>query len=182
MELDAKGQKVNDVLHRSREQRYYFDRIFNKYATTQQVYQKTGMQLIDSVVKGFNACVFAYGTTGSGKTYTMTGTKETPGIMYLIIADLFQKIKGITEKHFDIRVSYVEIYNEVIRDLLQLNSTETHLELRDDAAKGVVLTGVSEYTVKEPQEIMDLLVTGNKRRTTESTKANLTSSRSHAIC
>lgn len=76
------------------------------------------MQLIESVVKGFNACVFAYGTTGSGKTYTMTGTKETPGIMYLIIADLFQKIQGITEKHFDIRVSYVEIYNEVIRDLL----------------------------------------------------------------
>lgn len=63
-----------------------------------------------------------------------------------------------------------------------MNSTETHLELRDDQAKGVVLTGVSEYTVKEPQEIMDLLVTGNKRRTTESTKANLTSSRSHAIC
>ena len=53
-----------------------------------------------------------------------------------------------------------------------MNSTETHLELRDDQAKGVVLTGVSEYTVKEPQEIMDLLVTGNKRRTTESTKAN----------
>lgn len=102
--------------------------------------------------------------------------------MYLIIEDMFRKIADITEKSFDIRVSYVEIYNEVIRDLLVVNSADTHLELRDDHIRGVVLTGVTEFTVAEPKEIMDLLVSGNKRRTTESTKANLTSSRSHAIC
>lgn len=76
----------------------------------------------------------------------------------------------------------MEIYNEVIRDLLVTNSTDTHLELRDDHVKGVVLAGVTEFTVGEPQEVMDLLIQGNKRRTTESTKANQTSSRSHAIC
>ena len=102
--------------------------------------------------------------------------------MYLIIEDMFSQIKCITEKTFDIRVSYVEIYNEVIRDLLVINSTDTHLDLRDDHVKGVVLTGVTEFTVAEPKEVMDLLVAGNKRRTTESTKANQTSSRSHAIC
>ena len=146
------------------------------------MYEKTAMGLLDSVVRGYNACVFAYGTTGSGKTYTMTGTQSSPGIMYLIIEDMFRKIADITEKSFDIRVSYVEIYNEVIRDLLVVNSADTHLELRDDHIRGVVLTGVTEFTVAEPKEIMDLLVSGNKRRTTESTKANLTSSRSHAIC
>jgi len=102
--------------------------------------------------------------------------------MYLIIEDMFRKINEITDKSFDIRVSYVEIYNEVIRDLLVPNSNETHLELRVDHVKGVVLAGVTEYTVAEPKEIMDLLVSGNRRRSTESTKANLTSSRSHAIC
>ena len=73
MDYELDGKKL-DVLHRSREQRYYFDRIFNQYASTNEVYEKTSSSLLDSVVKGYNACVFAYGTTGSGKTYTMTGT------------------------------------------------------------------------------------------------------------
>ena len=88
--------------------------------------------MIDSVIKGYNACVFAYGTTGSGKTYTMTGDLNTPGIMYLILEDLFNQIVLDVDKHYDIRVSYVEIYNEVIRDLLVVNSKDTYLELRDD--------------------------------------------------
>lgn len=95
---------------------------------------------------------------------------------------MFKKILIDTEKEFEIRVSYVEIYNEVIRDLLVPNSKDTYLDLRDDQIKGVVLSGVTEFAVKEPKEVMDLLVSGNKRRSTESTKANLTSSRSHAIC
>jgi len=96
------------------------------------VYDKTASLLIDSVIKGFNACVFAYGTTGSGKTYTMTGDQDTPGIMYLIIDDIFKKIVLNSEKTYEIRVSYVEIYNEVIRDLLVPNSKDTYLDLRDD--------------------------------------------------
>ena len=92
LKYELEGKKNPDVLHRSKEQRFYFDRIFNPKASTQQVYERTCSQLIDSVVKGFNACVFAYGTTGSGKTYTMTGTQETPGIMYLILEDMFNKI------------------------------------------------------------------------------------------
>jgi kinesin family protein 18/19 len=88
MEYENEGKKP-DVLHRSREQRYYFDRIFTAENTTQNVYERTCSHLIEAVIKGYNACVFAYGTTGSGKTYTMTGTTETPGIMYLIIEDMF---------------------------------------------------------------------------------------------
>jgi len=111
----------------------------------------------------------------------MTGDQDTPGIMYLIIEDMFRKIALDKEKNYEIRVSYVEIYNEVIRDLLVPNTKDSYLDLRDDAVRGVVLAGVMEFSVSEPKEVMELLTTGNKRRTTESTKANLTSSRSHAI-
>lgn len=144
MECENEGKKP-DVLHRSREQRYFFDRIFNQYCSTQQVYERTAAPLIDSVIKGFNATVFAYGTTGSGKTYTMTGNTESPGIMYLIIEDTFKKIRLETEKSYEIRVSYVEIYNEVIRDLLVPNSKDTYLDLRDDHLRGVCLMGVTEF-------------------------------------
>ena len=79
-------------------------------------------------------------------------------------------------------MSYVEIYNEVIRDLLLPNCKDTYLDLRDDPDKGVILTGVTEFTVQDPKEVINLLNTGNKRRTTEATMANSESSRSHAIC
>ena len=85
--------KKPDVLHRSREQRYFFDRIFNKNVSTLDVYSRTCSSLIPSVINGYNACVFAYGTTGSGKTYTMTGNLDQPGIMVLILKDLFQAIQ-----------------------------------------------------------------------------------------
>jgi kinesin family protein 18/19 len=136
------------------------------------VYEGTCNGLLDSVIKGYNACVFAYGTTGSGKTYTMTGTNETPGIMYLILKDMFEKMGQYEDKTFEVRVSYVEIYNEVIRDLLVANSKETILDLRDDPIKGVQIAGVNEYDVNEPVEVMNLLQIGNKRRTTEATNAN----------
>ena len=84
MECENEGKKP-DVLHRSKEQRFYFDRIFNQKETTQQVYDRTCSHLIESVIKGFNACIFAYGTTGSGKTFTMTGDSSISGVSYLIL-------------------------------------------------------------------------------------------------
>lgn len=79
-------------------------------------------------------------------------------------------------------MSYVEIYNEVIRDLMLSNCRETYLDLRDDPVKGVCIAGVTEYVVTEPKEVLNMLNVGNKRRSTESTMANAESSRSHAIC
>jgi kinesin family protein 18/19 len=79
-------------------------------------------------------------------------------------------------------MSYVEIYNEVIRDLLIPNCKDTFLDLRDDPVKGVCINGVTEYNVQQPDEVMNLLASGNKRRSTEPTMANPDSSRSHAIC
>lgn len=91
--------------------------------------------------------MFAYGTTGSGKTYTMAGTPDEPGIMYLIIKGMFDQIQLVTEKKFEIKVTFVEIYNEGIRDLLVTNSKDTFLELRDDPDKGIQLSGVTEFQV-----------------------------------
>ncbi|CAI2359195.1 unnamed protein product [Moneuplotes crassus] len=169
-----------DVLHRSREQRYYFDKIF-KDSSQSEVYENTCKQLIDPVTKGFNACVFAYGTTGSGKTYTMIGTKENPGNSVLIIDDMFDTISKDEEFQYEIKISYVEIYNEIIRDLLVVKSKDTYLDLRDDPIKGVQIAGVKEFKVTNSTEVMKLLTEGNRRRTTEATNANQTSSRSHAI-
>jgi kinesin family member 18/19 len=125
------------MLHRSKEQRYYFDRIFPQGTNTETVFRNTCEGLITSVIQGYNGCVFAYGTTGSGKTYTMAGLPEEPGIMFLIIKGMFEKISLVLEKKFEIKVTYVEIYNEVIRDLLVSNSKDTYLELRDDPDKGI---------------------------------------------
>lgn len=80
----------------------------------------------------------------------MTGYEQQPGIMYKIVEDMFTRILSDTEKTYDIRVSYVEIYNEVIRDLLVPNSKNTYLELRDDPIKGVQLAGVTEFQVQVP--------------------------------
>lgn len=111
----------------------------------------------------------------------MIGTKENPGNSVLIIDDMFNTIMKDDDNLYELKVSYVEIYNEIIRDLLVVKSKETYLDLRDDPIKGVQLAGVKEYKVQSSSEVMKLLTEGNKRRTTEATNANLTSSRSHAI-
>jgi kinesin family protein 18/19 len=184
VEIECTEQdKKPDVLHRSKEQRYFFDRIFSKYHSTPDVYENTCAQLVPSVIEGYNACVFAYGTTGSGKTYTMTGTVDQPGIMVLILKDLFKAIEEKrVDKEFSIKMSYVEIYNEVIYDLLIPHGKDQYLDLREDPVNGTCIAGVTEFVVKEPKEVMNLLTIGNKRRTTEATMANAESSRSHAIC
>jgi kinesin family protein 18/19 len=146
---EAEGKKP-EMLHRSREHRYYFDRIFPIGTDTETVYQNTCANLLDSVIQGYNACVFAYGTTGSGKTFTMCGYSDSPGINYYIIRGIFEKIQNELDKRFEIKASYVEIYNEVIRDLLVANSKETFLDLRDDPEKGVCIAGVTEFEVQEP--------------------------------
>jgi kinesin family protein 18/19 len=169
LECRDKENKITDVLHRSKEMRFFFDRIFDKKSSTEDVYKGTCSHLIPSVIKGYNACVFAYGTTGSGKTYTMTGNLQSLGLNVHVLRELFEHTKKSTDKRFEIKMSYVEIYNEVIRDLLLPNCKDTYLDLRDDPDKGVVLSGVTEFIVNEPTEVINLLTIGNRRRTTEST-------------
>lgn len=116
---------------------------------------------MDSVLDGYNATVFAYGATGCGKTHTITGTAQQPGIIFLTMQEL-------------------EIYNETIRDLLVPGESKQGLMLREDANQAVSVAGLSSHHPKDVQEVMDMIVKGNEYRTISPTEANATSSRSHA--
>lgn len=164
--------------NRTKEQQYAFDYAMDKSAKQQVIYEKSTKFLLSGVVQGFNATVFAYGATGSGKTHTMLGNGEEPGIMVRALADLFTIIETSKEKQFKIKLFYVEIYNETLRDLLAKGET---LELREDPDRGSVLVGVKEMEVGSSSEVFKLLLKGNQNRTTEATNMNETSSRSHAV-
>lgn len=119
----------------------------------------------------------------------MLGTEDNPGIMFQTLKELFHRMKDFKmDRHYNIRVSFLEIYNEQIRDLIMVSSDI--LDLREDPVKGVCVAGLSEIEVDTPEEILDLLMYflafiinrfGNKNRTQEATGANETSSRSHAV-
>jgi len=137
------------------------------------------------VIKNLNInkrilCVFFSNKLGAGKTYTMLGTENNPGVMYRTLDDLFVEIKKFEGKReYQVSMSYLEIYNELIRDLLAPSSS--FLELREDAKGTIQVAGLSELVAKTPEEVMDMLHKGNRARTQEPTKANKTSSRSHAV-
>lgn len=168
---------------RNKDQTFGFDRVFDDNATQDDVYQATTRGLLDSVLDGYNATVFAYGATGCGKTHTITGTFAQPGIIYLTMQELFEKItERSDEKHTEISLSYLEIYNETIRDLLQHGQgNKQGLMLREDANQAVSVAGLSSHHPKNVKEVMDMITTGNEWRTISPTEANATSSRSHAV-
>ncbi|NXC41315.1 KI18B protein, partial [Penelope pileata] len=133
----------------------------------------------DGVLSGYNCSVFAYGATGAGKTYTMLGSEESPGIMYLTMAELYRRIEARRdEKSCEVLVSYQEVYNEQIHDLLEPKGP---LAIREDPEKGVVVQGLSFHQPKSAEQLLEMLANGNKNRTQHPTDANATSSRSHAV-
>uniref|UniRef100_A0A674JRD5 Kinesin-like protein n=1 Tax=Terrapene triunguis TaxID=2587831 RepID=A0A674JRD5_9SAUR len=171
-----------DILraNRSREKSYVFDVAFDFTATQEMVYRATTKGLIEGVISGYNATVFAYGPTGCGKTYTMLGTDHEPGIYARTLHDLFRAIEETSDDmEYEVSMSYLEIYNEMIRDLL--NPSLGFLELREDAKGVIQVAGITEVSTINAKEIMQLLLKGNKQRMQEPTAANQTSSRSHAV-
>ncbi|XP_054655801.1 kinesin-like protein KIF19 isoform X3 [Dunckerocampus dactyliophorus] len=172
----------DDVLraNRSREKTYVFDVAFDYLASQEEVYRATTKGLIEGLISGYNATVFAYGPTGCGKTYTMLGTDKEPGIYVRTLNDLFKAIEETSDDMmYSVSMSYLEIYNEMIRDLL--NPSSGFLDLREDAKGVIQVAGITEVSTINAQEIMELLMKGNKQRTQEPTAANQTSSRSHAV-
>lgn len=167
---------------RSKDQTFGFDRVFDDNTTQGEVYEATTRGLLDSVLEGYNATVFAYGATGCGKTHTITGTAAQPGIIFLTMQELFEKIaERSDEKHTEVSLSYLEIYNETIRDLLLPGGSKQGLMLREDANQAVSVAGLTSHHPKDVQEVMDMIVRGNEYRTISPTAANATSSRSHAV-
>ncbi|KAF1350179.1 P-loop containing nucleoside triphosphate hydrolase protein [Delphinella strobiligena] len=169
---------------RSKDQTYGFDKVFDENVTQGDVYENTTRTLLDSVLDGYNATVFAYGATGCGKTHTITGTSQNPGIIFLTMQELFERIGDQNEeKVTDITLSYLEIYNETIRDLLSPGTPNNKqgLMLREDANQAVSVAGLSSHRPQNVNEVMDMLIRGNSARTQSPTEANATSSRSHAV-
>lgn len=111
--------------------------------------------MIHPLMSGFNGCVFAYGATGTGKTHTMLGNAVTSGLCNLALKDIYYTStdQEFADQQFSIRVCYVEIYNEMIRDLLDAQKSNKYLDLRDDPTKGVEIAGVSEIEVKNEREV-----------------------------
>ena len=184
--------------NRSKDQTYAFDYAFDKFTTQKTVFDKSTKFLIDGVVNGYNATVFAYGATGAGKTYTMLGTETNPGIMVLTLEELFSKVNSFHDRDYKLKFWLLEIYNENIRDLLKFynngnngdnnknknnlgNTSNEYLDLREDPEKGIVVSGITEISVTNSKEMLKILKRGNHNRTQEATGANETSSRSHAI-
>nr|XP_010329770.1 kinesin-like protein KIF18B [Saimiri boliviensis boliviensis] len=164
---------------KSKDLTFVFDRVFGEAASQQDVFQHTTHSILDSFLQGYNCSVFAYGATGAGKTYTMLGREEDPGIMYLTTVELYKRLEARQEeKHFEVLISYQEVYNEQIHDLLEPKGP---LAIREDPDKGVVVQGLSFHQPASAEQLLEMLTRGNCNRTQHPTDANATSSRSHAI-
>ncbi|NXU16485.1 KI18A protein, partial [Pardalotus punctatus] len=169
-----------DINKRQRKDlKFMFDAIFDDSSSQLEVFEHTTKSLIDGFLNGFNCTVLAYGATGAGKTYTMLGSPEDPGVMYLTMMALYRRMDQLKEdKMCEVAVSYLEIYNEQIRDLLVSSGP---LAVREDAQQGVVVQGLTLHQPKSAEEILQMLDYGNKNRTQHPTDVNASSSRSHAV-
>ncbi|XP_060552819.1 kinesin-like protein KIF18A isoform X2 [Ruditapes philippinarum] len=164
---------------RNKDLKFAFDHVFDASATNIDVYNETTNTVLTGLLNGYNCSVFAYGATGAGKTHTMLGSKDHPGVMYHTMMDLYSRIENMRDnKTCDVAVSYLEIYNETIRDLMMKGSV---LPIREDPGKGVVVPGLSLHKPKTAEELLYMLQFGNQHRTQHPTDANAESSRSHAV-
>ena len=180
--LEQKNKTNHIEIKKEKVSKYHFDFVFGENSTQSKVYKTTTFNLLTKVLEGYNATIFAYGATGTGKTYTMVGDKSNLGIMIRAIKDLFALVEGLksNERNFNIKISYIEIYNEIIKDLLSMNSNSI-VDLISDANKGLILRNASIKQVSNEREAFNLIMRGNKNRTEKSTEYNNNSSRSHAI-
>ncbi|CAH8356970.1 unnamed protein product [Eruca vesicaria subsp. sativa] len=157
---------------------YAFDKVFGPQATTIEVYDVAAKPVVKAAMEGVNGTVFAYGVTSSGKTHTMHGDQDFPGIIPLAIKDVFSIIQETTGREFLLRVSYLEIYNEVINDLL--DPTGQNLRIREDS-QGTYVEGIKEEVVLSPGHALSFIAAGEEHRHVGSNNFNLLSSRSHTI-
>ena len=165
---------------------FKFDNVFDKETSQQEVYEKCAKSALHSALQGYNSTIIAYGQTGTGKTFTMEGFQYQEGhidrgIVPRAMEDIFKYInsESSSRETFMIRSSYLQIYNEVINDLIK--NDRTNLQIREDKRKGVFVEGLSEWIVRNPSDIYSLMVRGAQARATAATIYNDISSRSHAV-
>lgn len=157
--------------------RFSFDHVFDMDCLQNEVYEVTARPAVVSVLEGYNSTVFAYGQTGTGKTFTMEGftyhsSDNNRGIIQRSIEDIFNYIEEYSNSNtkFMVRASYIQIYNEQISDLLKID--KVNLQIREDKKKGVYVEGQSEWAVRTPSDIYALLKKGASNRATSSTNMN----------
>ncbi|GLC37088.1 hypothetical protein PLESTM_000539500 [Pleodorina starrii] len=164
--------------------RFTFDCVYDQQCPQELVYRQSAQQVVLSILQGYNAAIIAYGQTGTGKTYTMEGAMEGPdrGIIPRTVEDIFTYIVNDPEpsSKYLVRSSYLQIYNEVVSDLLK--PERSSLSIREDRRRGVFVEGLSEWVVRSPAEVYQLMQRGQALRATGATKLNEVSSRSHAVC
>eukprot|EP00198_Chlamydomonas_reinhardtii_P007405 XP_001696741.1 predicted protein [Chlamydomonas reinhardtii] len=164
--------------------RFTFDCVYDQQCPQERVYRQSAQQVVLSILQGYNAAIIAYGQTGTGKTFTMEGAMEGPdrGIIPRTVEDIFTFIVNDPEpsSKYLVRSSYLQIYNEVVSDLLK--PERSSLAIREDRRRGVFVEGLSEWVVRSPAEVYGLIQRGQSLRATGATKLNEVSSRSHAVC
>uniref|UniRef100_A0A673FZW1 Kinesin-like protein n=1 Tax=Sinocyclocheilus rhinocerous TaxID=307959 RepID=A0A673FZW1_9TELE len=162
---------------------FTFDAVYDGCSKQSDLYDETVRPLIDSVLRGFNGTIFAYGQTGTGKTYTMQGQwldAESRGIIPNSFEHIFTHISRSQNQQYLVRASYLEIYQEEIRDLLTKDHSKK-LELKESADSGVYIKDLSSFVTKNVKEIEHVMNVGNQTRSVGFTNMNEHSSRSHAI-
>ncbi len=165
--------------------KFNFDKIFDMDSTQKEVYDAIAKPAIVSLLDGYNSTILAYGQTGTGKTYTMEGYhkgsfNDSRGIIPRCMEEIFTYIENLSsDTKFMVRASYLQLYCEMINDLLK--AEKENLNIREDKKKGIYVDGLSEWSVLKPADIYNLLKKGNQNRSVSYTKMNDSSSRSHAV-
>ncbi|XP_017343029.1 kinesin-like protein KIF3B isoform X1 [Ictalurus punctatus] len=162
---------------------FTFDSVYDWNSKQVDLYDETFRPLVDSVLLGFNGTIFAYGQTGTGKTYTMEGVRNDPekrGVIPNSFEHIFTHISRSQNQQYLVRASYLEIYQEEIRDLLAKDQSR-RLELKERPDTGVYVKDLSSFVTKSVREIEHVMNVGNQNRSVGSTNMNEHSSRSHAI-
>ncbi|WVQ72707.1 hypothetical protein IAR50_002267 [Cryptococcus sp. DSM 104548] len=181
--------------HQPSTKTYPFDKVFGPEADQTMVFDEVAENMLAEVLAGYNCTIFAYGQTGTGKTYTMQGDceltnlgapKSTAGIVPRVLHRLFSILEADTESEYSVKCSYVELYNEELRDLLAPEykgeqNGNAGLKLYEDGKKGVNIQGLEEAGARSLKEALGIVDKGVKRRQTAETKMNTESSRSHTI-
>ncbi|KAI9745448.1 MAG: hypothetical protein M1818_000982 [Claussenomyces sp. TS43310] len=165
------------------------DNVFATHDNNSKVYDSSAKRLVRRVMEGYHGTVFAYGMTGTGKTFSMQGTATSPGVIPLAITDIFSYIRETPSREFLLRVSYLEIYNERIHDLLNASTSpagpgagpQEEIKLREDPKRGVYASPLKEEIVQSPTQLLRVIARGDHARRTSSTQFNARSSRSHAV-
>ncbi|KAJ5894325.1 hypothetical protein N7495_006016 [Penicillium taxi] len=180
----ARGKILDDKAFTFDNSFWSHDEEDEHYAHQEDVYNSLGEEFLDHNFEGYHTCIFAYGQTGSGKSYTMMGTPDQPGLIPRTCEDLFQRIESSPspDVSYNVRVSYFEVYNEHVRDLLVPRTDPPHyLRIRESPSEGPYVKDLTELSVRNYTELMKCMRKGDMSRTTASTKMNDTSSRSHAV-